>query len=128
MKNSKSGFSLIEVVVAFALIVLVSVTAFSIFETSGNNILSAVDEKQAVGYLDNALELYKFYGDDDGVISELGLSDSDKSDGYYQKRFGGYTVKFKIDETEGFQGDCYAGDRLVVGISPYLKGVADENP
>lgn len=121
MRKSKAGFSILEVVVAFAIIMIVSIVACTIFATSGKNIVGAVDEKSATTYLTNALEIYKYYGDIEDVKTELDLS-SPNEDGYFTKQFGSYTVKFKIDG-DGFSGDCYLKDDLIFDILPYKKGV-----
>lgn len=60
MKNkNKGGFSLVEVVVAMAIIVIVSATALTIALSSVNAKINAVNKTQAIYFADNVWECFK---------------------------------------------------------------------
>lgn len=60
MKNkNKGGFSLVEVVVAMAIIVVVSATTLTIAISSVNAKINAVNKTQAIYFADNVWECFK---------------------------------------------------------------------
>jgi prepilin-type N-terminal cleavage/methylation domain-containing protein len=58
-RKNKGGFSLVEVVVAMAIIVIVSATALTIAISSVNAKINAVNKTQAIYFADNVWECFK---------------------------------------------------------------------
>lgn len=88
MRKRKSGFSLVEVVIALSVIMIVSISAISIAMSSVSSKISAVNKTEAQNFADSVWECFKVaenHGEFESCVrfaENVTLPEAQESDGY----------------------------------------------
>ena len=69
-RNRKRGFTVVELVVALAVILIVSATAIGLVNTQNTIYLRTMQTTEATNMAENAIECFRFVGNNDGESFE----------------------------------------------------------
>ena len=70
-RNRKRGFTVVELVVALAVILIVSATAIGLVNTQNTIYLRTMQTTEATNMAENAIECFRFAGKNDGESFEV---------------------------------------------------------
>ena len=70
-RNRKRGFTVVELVVALAVILIVSATAIGLINTQNTIYLRTMQTTEATNMAENAIECFRFVGNNDGDFEVL---------------------------------------------------------
>lgn len=104
--RSKKGYSLVEAIIALAVVVVVSATALSISLSSLATKVRAVNRSYAQEFADNALECFKAadnYGEFENLVAYVEGAALDGEDGEYKYVFEkkNFVADIKVQFIEG---------------------------
>ena len=99
--NSRKGFTVVELVVAMAIILIVSATAIAIVNTQNTVYLRTTQTVEATNMAENAIECFRFAvnnGEDfKTVFEKTGCEVTEDENGNYVTESNGMTVTITID-------------------------------